>query len=243
MKRLLIIGIGLAVIISTSTSNAFNITPLVAEKLQPEDLYAVYNTKPINLKAQSKCQLPPSINVVNVETRDQYLIYPGLGYKEEINPREFTNIVVDYLRIAFDKSSVKVDNSSSKIIQVSLEETNWMQSLFATGAILRLKVEIPETKYTEIYKAEDWAGSGHIPTAMAYAVHVVTQKIIEDPVIQNYILCKNEYIQTIKDQKEKDEPASKSLSQKLQELQTALDNGLISKEEYQRTRQRLLDKY
>ncbi len=248
MKRLLIIGIGLAVIISTLTSCAVNHTKDVVEKLQPEDLYSVYNTKPRNLISQSKCQLLPSINVVNVETRvDDYTVLdPILGPRivnHIINPKEYMNNVVDYLNTAFEKSGVKADNSSSKIIQVSLEEAKGMLSLWAVGAILRLKVEVPETKYTKIYEAEDWIYQGGGLRALAYTVHIVTQKIIEDPVIQNYILCKNEYIQTIKDQKEKDGAASKSLSQKLQELQTAFDNGLISKEEYQRTRQRLLEKY
>ena len=248
MKRLLIIGIGLAVIIFTLTSCAVNHTKDVAEKLQPEDLYAVYNTKPRNLKAQSKCQLPPSINVVNVETReDDYpILYPILGpmiINHIITPKEYMNNVVDYLKTAFEKSGVKADDNSSKIIQVSLTETKGMYRLFTVGAILRLKVEVPEKKYTKIYEAEDWILQGGGLRTMAYTVHIVTQKIIEDPVIQNYILCKNEYIQTIKDQKEKDETVSKSLSQKLQELQTAFDNGLISKEEYQRSRQRLLEKY
>jgi hypothetical protein len=247
MKRLLIIGIGLAVIIFALTSCAMNHTKDVAEKLQPEDLYAVYNTKPVNLKAQSKCPLTPSINVVNVETQDgdYTIIYPILGPRiinHIINPKELMNGVVDYLKDALEKSGVKADNSSSKIIQVSLEENKILVGLWGIGAIIRLKVEIPETKYTKIYEAEDWTGRSPI-ASMAYSVHVVTQKIINDPVIQNYILCKYEYIQTISDHKKKDETTSISLSQKLHDLQTALDNGLISKEEYQRTRQRLLEKY
>jgi hypothetical protein len=85
----------------------------------------------------------------------------------------------------------------------------------------------------------DNSGSGY--AAAAYTIHNVTRQIIDDPAIQDYILCKDEYVQTVKDQK--DETASKSLSQKLQGLKTALDNGLISTEEYQLKRKVILEKY
>ena len=52
-----------------------------------------------------------------------------------------------------------------------------------------------------------------------------------------------EYNQFIKNQKEKEITIPKSLSQKLHDLQSAFDNGLISQEEYQRKRQELLEKF
>ena len=62
--------------------------------------------------------------------------------------------------------------------------------------------------------------------------------------VEHYLSELNdEYIQFKKDREKKEEMTSKSLSQKLQELQAAFDNGLISREEYQLKRKTLLEKY
>ncbi len=54
---------------------------------------------------------------------------------------------------------------------------------------------------------------------------------------------KAEYAKSLIVEREKDSTKSASLSQKLQELQTALDKGLISKDEYQLKRKAIIEKY
>lgn len=98
------------------------------------------------------------------------------------------------------------------------------------GSYCNLELIIPETKFSKFYEAND--NSGHGYAAAAYAIHRVTRQIIDDPEIQNYILCKNE-----------EKEVSTSLSHKLRELQNALENGLISKEEYQLKRKVILEQY
>jgi hypothetical protein len=242
MKQLLIAGIGLIFVVSTLSSCSMQLTKIVTDKLQPAELYAAFDTKPTDLKARSQCRLSPSVSIINAEKRnDDYLVGYLQFFNHYINPKEYMNGVTDYLKIGFEKSNVKVEKDSPKVIQVSLKEAN-INGIWCMGAGLQLNVEIPETKYTKIYEAEDCTG-GASSTAMAYNIHVTTQKIIEDPVIQDYILCKAENAQVIKGQKEKEETAFKSLSQKLQEVKTAFDNGLITTEEYQLQRKAILDKY
>jgi len=101
-------------------------------------------------------------------------------------------------------------------------------------------VEIPKTKYVEIYSAKESAMAG--PRAVVYAIHRATRQIIDDPVMQDYILCKGEHSDSLNRQKEEN-ATSKSLSQSLQELQSALDKGLITKEEYQLKRKTIIEKY
>jgi hypothetical protein len=197
----------------------------------------------MNMAVRSKCLIPLSVNVVNEEKRDEnYIMWDRGVTKWYINPKELTNHIVDYMKDAFEKCNVKVDNNSTKVIKIAMKKADFTQGAWTQGAAIQLKIDIPEKQYTEIYEANDNSPKSSM-RAMAYAIHVDIWKIINDPVIQDYILCNAESIQSIKDQKEKDETSSKPLSQKLQELQTAFDKGLISKDEYQRSRQRLLKKY
>lgn len=62
--------------------------------------------------------------------------------------------------------------------------------------------------------------------------------------IQHYINeLKSEYVKFAEVQKDNNAAKPASLSYKLQELQTALESGLISKEEYQMKRKAIIDKY
>lgn len=248
MKRSIISGICLVGFVFMLSSCAHhNGSKDVAKYLDPSELYPMYNTKVIDLKSQSKCSSPPSVKLVNAETRNEDLLVAAGGiHKHYIKPKGLISPIVDYMGDALGRCQIKDDGSSTKVIEVSLDGANWMQNgalVGVPGAFIGLKINIPEAQYTKIYSAGEWSPRGGSWYVMAMAIHAVIWDIIKDPVVQNYILCRNEHIHSIKDQKDKDEATSKSLSQKLQELQAAFDNGLISKEEYQSTRQKLLEKY
>lgn len=168
-------------------------TKAISDRLQVGDLYDLSEVRPLNLKARSKCPLPPAINIINVEKREEEIvIFHGGGLLPRIvNPKELTTAVVEYLQYGFEKSQIKIDNNSSKIIQISLENAEYINTLgfLGGGSVIKMKVEIPEIKYSESYQAKDYTMAG-IPECMAYAAHIVTRQIIDDPVIQDYILCK-----------------------------------------------------
>lgn len=194
MKNFLLAIVLCTMIVLTFSACAVNVTKLVGDTLlQPPSLYAIYQTSPKNLSELSQCQsTPPSVNIVNVETRSNiHNIFSLPGASIYIIPNEFNNYIVNYIRDAFQKSQINVDENSTKIIQISL---NYAQSLRSgaslnEGAELRLNISIPEKQYTETVKAEDWTPRGQA-VAMAYAIHVATWKIIENPVILDYILCR-----------------------------------------------------
>jgi hypothetical protein len=226
----------LVVVVITLTGCTYHQTSLtkdITEQLQPAKLYESYGEQPADLKALSKCPLPPTINIVNIETREDYVVSdmpqpnPGISLQPNISPKELTKTTVEYLKYGFEKSQIKFDSNSSKVIHISFIDAKG--ALIRFGANIKMKVYIPETKYSNIFYAHGYSPMA-FDTSMAYSIHVITRNIIDDPVIQDYILCKAEH-------------SDKPLSQKLQELQTALDNGLISKEEYQLKRKVLLETY
>ena len=221
----------------------FNNTKGITERMQPADLYKGYGVKPLNLKLKSNCKTPPTVNIVNIETRDDdHIIYDPLIAKHAINPKELTSAIIEYLKYGFEKSQIKIDSNSSKIINISFHDAKILSGIWTIGGEIKIKVEIPEKKYSEIFEATDWTMSDFL-TPLALVSHVVTRKIIDDPVIQDYILCNSDYVQSMDNRKQKDIITTKSLSEKLQDLQTAFDAGLLSKDEYQRMRQRLLKQY
>ncbi|MCX5825244.1 MAG: hypothetical protein NTY86_17555 [Deltaproteobacteria bacterium] len=190
MKRLLIAVIGFAIIPFTLTSCTLHWTKDVAKELQPNVLYESFKTKHINLKARSKCSQSPSVNIVNTEIRDEnYLVGEMGANKIYINPKEMMNHIVDYMKDAFEKCRISVDNNSTNILNVSMKGAEFKRGFWAVGANIQLKIDIPERQYTDVYEAEEWTSTYH-KNAMAYAIHVDTWKIINDPVIQDYILCR-----------------------------------------------------
>lgn len=215
---------------------------MVADLRQPTELYESFDTKPINLKAMSKCSYPPSIKIINAEKRED-----GIDMRPDefhvhlpVNPKDLTDGIVDYLGSGFKKSRIDVNDNSPKVINISIKDLKGERGVWAQSGKITLQVEIPETKYVEIYSAKESTMIG--PRAVVYAIHRATRQIIDDPVIQDYILCKGERSESIN--REREENATpESLSQSLQELQSVLDKGLITKEEYQFKRKAIIDKH
>jgi hypothetical protein len=162
----------------------------ITERLQPTELYVSYEIKPANLKARSKCPSPPTVNIVTVETReDDYVFFNPPGLERTVNPKELTSAIVEYLNDGFRKSKIEVKHDSSKIIHIAFEDAKTLRGFWTVGGEIKMKVDIPETNYSEIYEAKDWV-YGDLLKALAGAAHIVTRKIIDDPVIQDYILCR-----------------------------------------------------
>jgi hypothetical protein len=183
-------SIAFVIIILALTSCTFHLTKDVADELKPEELYGLYNTKHKNMKARSKCPMPPSVNIINKETRDEdYMMWDRGVTKWYINPKELMNYTVNYMKDAFEKCNVKVDVNSNKIINVSMNKANFTQGMWAQGADIQLNIEIPEKRYIEIFEATDNSAKSSM-RAMAYAIHVATWKVIADPVVYDYILCR-----------------------------------------------------
>ena len=112
--------------------------------------------------------------------------------KRLIKPKELMDVVSLYLKNGFEKSRIKVDDQSTKVIQLKMVELQW-SSTFRLGGFFKTELIIPEKNFSKSY--EDWGYtgidySGTFFKPHAYAIHSVTRQIIDDPVIQDYILCR-----------------------------------------------------
>lgn len=229
------------IVLFSLTGCTRHITNNISDRLDPDELYKSYNVYPADLSVHSKCEKPPTIKIVNVETRiADYEAMENPPFYGVINPKEMMDGFSLYLEKGFKQSHIKVDDQSIKLLQVKMVDLKSIAGAWTFGSNFKIELILPETGFTKFYESRDNAANGY--TAAAYAIHAVTRQIIDDPEIQDYILCKEKdkkYLQGQKDVK----AASMSLSEKLQELQTAYENGLISKEEYQLKRKVILEKH
>jgi hypothetical protein len=132
--------------------------------------------------------MPLAINIVNNEKKEDDLSISDPGAtKHCINPKKLTAHIVEYMTDALEKSNVKRDQSSPKQIKVSLKKVNWIQGFALYGALVDIQIEIPEIDFRTTYSSEETSIDNSRSTA--YAIHAVTWKMINDPVVKNYILC------------------------------------------------------
>ena len=170
----------------------YNRTQTIIDVLKPSDLYTSFGTEPVNLLPYSNCDIPLAVNIVNDEKReDDFLIASQGAETDFINPKELTNSIVKYMTDAFEKSNVKNEKTTKKQIEVSLKRLEWIfgqLSSWSNKAFVEIQIAIPEIKFTNTYSVKEYA---FMPwNATAYAIHVLTWKVINDPVVKDYILCK-----------------------------------------------------
>ena len=142
-----------------------------------------------NLADRSKCSSSPSVLIVNTETNDQdYTIYTWWPTEVYITPKKLMDDVVIYMSDAFNRIGIKTNQTSTKVIQISMEKIGNSYSFLNYTAEAQLKIILPEKKYTRVYSHSDTTPKG-LPIATAYTIHAITWQIINDPVIQDYLLC------------------------------------------------------
>jgi len=59
---------------------------------------------------------------------------------------------------------------------------------WSLGGTFKTELQIPESNIAKAYEATENAANGF--SAAAYAIHGACRKVIDDPVVQEYILCK-----------------------------------------------------
>lgn len=183
------IGILLLMIGLALTACSANHTNQIANQLQPTELIKVYNTIPPNLAKRSKCSSPPSIKIINAEKNEGDHNFYTKGGQLYITPKELVDSIVIYMSDAFNRTGIKTDNNSTNIIEVSIEKLKVWNKMWVYNSNTQLKIVIPEIKYTKIYDHSDTTTNLYV--TVAYDIHEITWKIINDPVIQDYLLCTN----------------------------------------------------
>lgn len=171
------------------TGCTLHVTKNISDKLNPDELYGVYHINSADLSSHSKCASFPTIKIENSESRTaDYEAFKNPPLTGVINPREMMDSVVAYLKNGFERSHIRVDDRSVKVLQIKMIDLQSTAGIWSFGSYFKLQLMIPETGFTKMYEANDNSGNGH--SASAYAIHSVTRQIIDDRQVQDYILCR-----------------------------------------------------
>jgi hypothetical protein len=226
-----------AVLLLPLTGCTLHITQDVAKRLDVSEMNRTFEVTPADLGARSKCQDRPSVSIVNLESRtDDFNAMQNPPFRGVINPKEMMDAVTSYLGDSYNLSQIRVRPTSTKVLQLKLVDLESTAGVWTFGSSFKTELTIPETGFQKIYEGSDNAASGY--TAAADAIAAAARKIVDDPAVQDYLLCSASATGAATQP-----PSGETLSLKLQELGKAQEQGLITQEEYRLKRKELLEKY
>jgi hypothetical protein len=189
MKKILLV-VFCVVLLFGCGQTARGLKQNIAFELQPSALRQSFGVQPQNLQEKSKCDKDFSVNVVNTETNNRDInIVPSAVFSASwlINPQELSGQIVDYVKDAYKQSRVPVSPTSKKIINISIKKIE-VASSFTSAAVLELNITLPEKQTTE--KFSSLQSTGDVHRAVIYTIHDISWQIVNDPVIQDYLLCR-----------------------------------------------------
>jgi len=157
----------------------------VSQELQPATLRYSFNTQPPNFKQINNCKNSDvTINVLNAEKKNFDITIARGWY---LNSQELSDMTVEYLKDAYRQCRVITRADSNKTIEISFQSIEGYIS-FNSGTTLKINVNIPEKNTTIPFVITQSAIDLH--KAVVYAIHDISWQIVNDPTIQDYILCK-----------------------------------------------------
>ena len=130
----------------------FNMTSKISDRLdQDQDvIYKSFNVQPTDLSLRSKCKASPSVKIVNNETRtDDYAAFKFSQQIGFINPKEMMDSVSLYLKKGFEKSHIKVDNHSTKVLKLKMVDLQSRAGVWTGGGYFKMELIIPEKNFSK----------------------------------------------------------------------------------------------
>lgn len=226
-----------AALLLSLTGCTVHITEGVTKRLNVSQMNRTFGVTPIDLGARSKCQDHASVRIVNLESRtDDFYALENPPYRGMINPQELMDAVSKYLGDSYNLSQIWVMPESDKVLQLKMVDLMTTPGVWTFEGSFKTEVTIPDTRFHKIYEGTDNAANGH--TAAADAIAMAARNIVDDPAIQDYLLCSDTAPGAAT------EPVSGDpLSVNLQEAGEAQEQGLITQEEYRLEPEEPLDEY
>jgi hypothetical protein len=151
-----------------------------------------FPVKIVDYRRMSRCSHPPSVTVIRTPASNQpRKITTGFPMVVSLVPNKILEFAADYLAVIFKRCGVLIGEKSDKIITISLDHIELPQNFlsYAAGADLGIRVEVPAINLNKTFEARQYSYV-YYGRSIAYAIHVVVWKIVNDPTIQDYILCR-----------------------------------------------------
>jgi hypothetical protein len=165
------------------------VTNEITSRMIPEQIYNDYQVAPANLAPGSKCAGPPTVKIVNADARNQDVETFSLGaHRFLVNPRTVMDSTSSYLKYGFEKSGIKVDDGSSKVLELKLAGMERLPGMWQIGGKVRIELNSPDGKLSQVYEGQEYGQ--YLYTLFADAIHLVSRQIVDNQAVQDYLLCK-----------------------------------------------------
>ena len=149
------------------SSCAHNFNPLITDLLETDSLDQKLHTHKIDLSTNGNCPGTIPLRIINVEKRnDRYKVFDNGSYTGYIIPNIFVDSIVKYIEEKMIASNLVIDNESTEIINVSLENMETDVGVWSIEATSSLEITIPKINFTKVYGAVEGSGLGDY--AIAY---------------------------------------------------------------------------
>ncbi len=165
-----------------------NINKRMDSLLDPSYLAGKTGTKDVNFATNGRCPgVTMPVYPVNIEERtEKHIICIINGVEHVIEPKRFVEQAVQYLKVKLMNSKLDVNEQIGKKIFVSFEDakagTGWVDA-----SIVRLRIDIPEIKYSRLYSGKE--SSFKVEHSTAYALHLAITAFLNDPEFKQYVSC------------------------------------------------------
>lgn len=184
----LLAGLGMGFLLF-SAGCTHDVTTKITSRLNIDDVYADYKLQPTDLSKDSKCNVAPTVKIVNAEKNAVAMnIFRQGIHSYQVVPNQIMDATASYLQSGFQKGGILAADNSAKVLELSLLSLDDVQGMFHVNSKVIIQVSTPDQKISKVFKAEE--NGINFYTVPSNAIHLATRQIIEDPTIQNYILCR-----------------------------------------------------
>lgn len=148
----------------------------------------IYKAEPNPMKVGmvEQFQSNATIQIINSQTsEDSQMENVGGGMTFKINPKELTDSAIELLKEELEKNGIETNNSSPKILNLSLDKLYMGNYIMAAGCTVTITVET-NSGISKIFKRQNTSSLG-IWNACDFAITKVVANIINDPEIRYFI--------------------------------------------------------
>ena len=130
-----------------------------------------------------------SINIINSQSNEKYVILFGNREIQEANLREVTEVAVSLLSDELRKKGATINQDASKVLKLSISKIQYLPTGWGSNCQVQLTVETGDGYYDDFSRNNVGYSAGGVPrgTSCDFAITRTVAAIFENGRIMEYI--------------------------------------------------------
>ena len=188
---------------------------------------------PISMNIVGPIDVRNEVSILNSQTKRLTLIHASGGFKSYANLQQWTDFIIDQLKTELEKRGVQVKADSDIAFKISVQDIKFYQGQFAVRTIIKVLVERSDIAWSRTYEGNCARFSSSIDCSVYRAV----EAILGDRGFQKAL--SREYREKV----EEEAASEEDIVEKLKQLKEMKERGLITEEEYQNKKKKILEEF